>query len=51
MTQRSGCLQPDWVTLMVMPDELDAMSESGGVDASMSAKSLILKSGRSGPFS
>src|ERR1700730_7240585 len=39
------------MTLIVRPDELDAMIESGGVAASMSANSLILKSGRSGPFS
>ena len=31
--------------------ELDAMIESTGVAASMSANNLILKSGRSGPFS
>jgi hypothetical protein len=36
---------------MVRPDELDAMIESGGVAASMSANNLILKSDRSGPFS
>src|ERR1700693_2958259 len=51
MTQRSGCLHADCITLMVSPDELDAMIESGGVAASISAKSLILKSWRSGPFS
>src|SRR3954447_4383536 len=34
-----------------MPDELDAMIESTGVAASISANNLILKSGRSGPFS
>src|SRR5580692_6423899 len=51
MTQRSGFLQADCITLMVIPDELDAMSESEGVAASMPANSLILKSGRSGPFS
>jgi hypothetical protein len=51
MTQRSGYLQADCITLIVMPDELDAMSESDGVAASMSANSLILKSGRSGQFS
>ncbi len=49
MTQRSGRLQPDWMTVMVSPDELDAMIESGGVAASISANNLILKSGRSGP--
>jgi len=41
MTQRSGCLQADCIVLMVSPDELDAMIESGRVAASMSAKSLI----------
>src|SRR5579871_5051876 len=51
MTQRSGCLHADCITLMVIPDELDAMIESGGVAESMSANNLILKSGRSGPFS
>src|ERR1700724_687527 len=39
------------MTLIVIPDELDAMIESVGVAASMSANNLILKSGRSGPFS
>src|SRR5262252_8539734 len=39
------------MTLIVIPDELEAISESGGVTSSISAKSLILKSGRSGPFS
>ena len=28
MTQRSGCLQADCITLIVIPDELDAMIES-----------------------
>ncbi len=51
MTQRSGCLQADCMTLIVIPDELDAMIDCGGVAASISANSLILKSGRSGPFS
>src|SRR6266481_8834804 len=39
------------MTVIVNPDELDAMIESGGVASSMSANNLILKSGRSGPFS
>jgi len=39
------------MVLMVSPDELEAMIASGGVAASISAKSLILKSFRSGPFS
>ena len=37
--------------ITVIPDELDAMIESVGVAASISANNLILKSGRSGPFS
>jgi hypothetical protein len=41
----------DCAALGVMPEELDAMSESGGVASSMSANSFILKSCRSGPFS
>ena len=48
---RSGRLHSVCITLGMMLDELDAMIESGGVAASMSANSLILKSGRSGPFS
>src|SRR5271170_7338005 len=51
MTQRSGCLHADCITLIVIPDELDAIIESAGVAASISANNLILKSGRSGPFS
>src|SRR5712672_938985 len=39
------------MTVIVNPDELDAIIESGGVASSMSANNLILKSGRSGPFS
>ena len=37
--------------LTVSPDELEAMIASGRVAASISAKSFILKSLRSGPFS
>ena len=48
---RSGCLHFVCITLGVIPDELEAMIESGGVAASMSAKSFILNSGRSGAFS
>src|SRR5713101_3242283 len=48
---RSGCLHFDCITLGVIPDELDAISESTGAAASMSANNFILKSGRSGPFS
>src|SRR5947207_7143678 len=51
MRIRSGRLHFDWITLGVIPDELEAIIESGGVASSMSAKSFILKSGRSGPFS
>jgi len=40
--QRSGCAHFDCMTLGVMPDELDAMIESGGVASSMSANSFIL---------
>src|SRR5229473_1730473 len=50
-TMRSGCVHLDCMTLGVIPDELEAMSESGGVASSISANSFILKSGRSGPFS
>src|SRR6266478_7065609 len=49
--QRSGRLHADCMTLGVIPDELDAMIESEGVALSISANNLILKSGRSGPFS
>src|SRR5882672_9834822 len=48
---RSGCLHCDCITLAVIPEELEAISESGGVASSISANNLILKSGRSGPFS
>ena len=48
---RSGCTQFVCMTLGVIPDELEAMIESTGVAASMSANSFFLKSGRSGPFS
>src|ERR1700753_4284616 len=51
MTQRSGWAHCDWTTLMVSEEELEAMRESMGVIASISAYSLILKSDRSGPFS
>src|SRR6266851_5609079 len=50
-TIRSGYLHFDCMTLGVIPEELDAISESGDVASSMSAYNLILKSGRSGPFS
>ena len=39
------------MTSIVMPEELEARIESGGVASSISANSLILKSGRSGAFS
>ena len=48
---RSGRLHFDCMTLGVIPDELDAMSESTGAASSMSANSFILNSGRSGAFS
>src|SRR5207302_9283490 len=48
---RSGCLHFDCMTLGVIPEELDAMIESTGRVASMSANSFILNSGRSGAFS
>lgn len=51
MTVRSGRRHSAWMTLIVMPDELDAMIASGGVASSMSANSLTLSSGRSGAFS
>ncbi len=51
MRIRSGRLHFDWITLGVIPEELDAMIESGGVASSKSANNFILKSGRSGPFS
>ena len=43
--------QADCITLILSPEELDAMIDSGGVAASISAKSFTLKSWRSGPFS
>jgi hypothetical protein len=46
-----GRLHFDCITLGVIPEELEAMSESTGVASLISANSLILKSGRSGPFS
>src|SRR5437016_579424 len=51
ITQRSGRRQPDWIVLIVNPDELDAIIESAGVASSRSVNNFILKSGRSGPFS
>src|SRR3954453_15926213 len=39
------------MTLGVKPEELEAMIESGGLASPISANSLILKSGHSGPFS
>jgi hypothetical protein len=40
IAQRSGCLQADFITLILSPEELDAMIDSGGVAASISAKSF-----------
>src|SRR5487761_408154 len=51
ITQRSGRLHADWITSMVMLEELDARIDSAGVAASISANNLALKSGRSGAFS
>src|SRR5215813_11765177 len=52
MTQRSGCFAaPFWISLMVSPDELDAMITSGGSSSSSCPYSFCLKSIRSGPFS
>src|SRR6266850_2138087 len=52
MTQRSGCeWAPFWISLMVSPDELDAMITSGGSSSSSCPYSFCLKSIRSGPFS
>lgn len=51
MTVRSGRRHLAWMTLIVMPDELDAMIAPGGVASSMSANSGTLSSGRSGAFS
>src|SRR5215469_13963628 len=52
MTQRSGCdAAPNWISLMVSPDELDAMITSGGSSSSSWPYSFFLKSIRSGPFS
>ena len=50
-TQRSGCVQPDWITLIVMPEELEARIAGGGRTRSMCANSSILNASRSGPFS
>ena len=38
MTQCSGCLQSDWMTLMVISDELETMIESEGATSSIFAK-------------
>src|SRR6266566_4951578 len=43
-THRSGYLHADCITLIVSPDELDAMIESLGVAASMSENNLTFKS-------
>jgi hypothetical protein len=51
MTERSRCLQADCTMLILSPDELGAIIASGGVAGSISAKSWILKSWRSDPFS
>src|SRR5215813_13575295 len=52
MTQRSGWVAaPFWISLMVSPDELDAMITSGASSSSSCPYSFCLKSIRSGPFS
>src|SRR5262249_39797259 len=51
MTHRPGRLAPDWITSMVMPEELEARIALGGVASSISANNFALKSGRSGAFS
>src|SRR6516225_5436720 len=52
MTQRSGWVAaPFWISLIVSPDELDAMITSGGSSSSSCPYSFCLKSIRSGPFS
>lgn len=51
MRVRCGFRHSAWMTLIVMPDELDAMIASGGVASSMSANSPTFSSGRSGAFS
>src|SRR5271156_5568759 len=52
MTQRSGWdAAPFWISLMVSPDELDAMITSGANRLSSCPYSFCLKSIRSGPFS
>src|SRR6202051_1443601 len=52
MTQRSGWdAAPFWISLMVSPDELDAMITSGDSSSSSCPYSFCLKSMRSGPFS
>ena len=49
--QLDELLAPDWISLIVSPDELDAMITSGGSSLSSSPYSFCLKSIRSGPFS
>ena len=51
MTVRSGYRHSACMTLILMPDELDAMITSGRAASSISANSLTLSSGRSGAFS
>src|SRR5262245_56245694 len=52
MTQRSGWdLAPNWMSLILSPEELDATITSGGSSSSSCPYSFCLKSIRSGPFS
>ena len=52
MTQRSGWeRQADWISLIVSPDELEAIITSAGNSSSSCWYSFFLKSIRSGPFS
>ncbi len=51
MTQRSGCLHLAMTRLISRPDELDAITTSGGSAASMAANRSIFTSSRSGPLS
>ena len=50
MTQRSGCrAAPDWISLIVSPDELDAMITSGGSSSSSWPIELLLEVQPLGP--
>jgi hypothetical protein len=51
ITQRSGCLHFALTRLMRSPDELVAITVSGGTAASSVENNSTLRSSRSGPFS